>query len=485
MPNITSLGVGSGLDAEGIISSLMAVERRPLTLVQNEVTSFKTKLSSIGQLQSLTATMRDKANALTSLSLWGKMALTSADPSAVTGSSASGSPAGRYAVAVSALAASQTITSGTFTNSSTTLNAGTLTIELGTWVRDPDNPSAPPSRFDPKAGKTPVTITIGDGETSLASIRDKINAAGAGVTASIVNDANGARLSLRSTATGAENGFRLSATETTDDNNAATGLTALAFDAMAVSSPMSLNQWSANAKATINGISVESTSNTFADVADGLSLTVGKVTTTPVEVVVADDTAAVKTAITDFATAYNALANYMREQTKYDATTKVGGALQGDRTVIGFQSQLRGIINQPSTASSTWSALSDIGLSLKEDGTLETNTSKLTEALTKPAELRKLLATDGSDSGSSGFMDRYRDLGNQVLGADGSLETSEQSINQRITRDTDRQAEMETRLARTEARLRAQYQALDASMASLSALSSYVTQQLSSLRTTA
>lgn len=483
MPNITSLGVGSGLDAEGIISSLMAVERRPLTLLTEAVSSYKTQLSSIGQLQSLAAAMRDKANALASPSLWGTTKLTSGDASVVTGSSAAGAPAGRYAVTVGALAASQTVTSGQFASATSTLSEGTLTIELGEWTGAPaDGP--PAAGFSPKAGATPVTVTIGAGETSLESIRDKINAANGGVTASIVNDANGARLSLRSTATGAENGFRITAAETTDDLDAATGLSALGFNA-AGSSPMDFNQWAGNATATINGIDVESTTNTFADVADGLTLTVGKVSATPVEVVVADDTAAVKTAIESFVTAYNALATYMKDQTKYDEATKKAGALQGDRTVIGFQGQLRSIFNQPSTASSEWSALSQIGLSLSKEGTITTDSGKLADALENPEELRKLLATDGTDSASSGFMDRFRDLGNQVLGVDGSLETREVSIQDRINRNEDRQADMETRLARTEARLRAQYEALDASMASLNALSSYVTQQLSSLSTKA
>lgn len=484
MPNITSLGVGSGLDAEGIISSLMAVERRPLTLLQTAVTDYKTQLSSIGKLQSLTATMRDRANALASPTLWGTTALTSADPTAVSGSSASGSPAGRYAVTVSALASSQTVTSGQFTNSDSLLSEGSLTIELGTWTNPPTG-GPPAAGFTAKTDATPVTITIGAGETSLAAIRDKINAAGAGVTASIVNDANGARLSLRSTETGAENGFRITATETADDTNPATGLSALGFDAAGASSPMSFNQWSANAKASINGIAVESTSNTFTDVADGLTLTMKKVSATPVEVVVADDTAAVKTAIEAFVTAYNELSNYMRDQTKYDEATKTAGSLQGDRSVIGLQNQLRGIFNESSTASTEWNSLTGIGLALKKDGTIETTSSKLTDALTNPEELRKLLATDSTDSGSSGFMDRFRDLGNQVLGVDGSLETHETSIQDRIKRNEDRQAAMETRLARTEARIRAQYEALDASMASLNALSSYVSQQLSSLNTKA
>src|SRR5205823_6066563 len=160
-------------------------------------------------------------------------------------SSGGGAASGSYSVTVQKLATSQTATSTAFASSSSTLSAGTLTIELGTWTGDPE------TGFTAKSGSSPVSITIGAGETSLSAIRDKINAANAGVTASIINDASGARLSIRSTSTGAENAFRLTATESTDDGDASTGLSALGYDATAAS-PMTRNQKAINAQATIN-----------------------------------------------------------------------------------------------------------------------------------------------------------------------------------------------------------------------------------------
>ncbi|HSI57236.1 MAG TPA: flagellar filament capping protein FliD [Ideonella sp.] len=476
MASVTSLGVGSGLDAEGIISSLMSVERRPLTLMQAEVTDYQAKLSSIGKLQSLTATMRDKAAAFTGPTLWGKTALTSSDSTAVSGTSTSATAAGNYAVTVQSLASAQTVTSAAFGSSSSLISGGTLTIDLGSY----DGP--PAASFTPKSGAAPITVTLGPGESTLAAIRDQINAAGAGVTATIINDASGARLSLRSAETGEENGFRIVATDDIDDGDPnTTALSALAFDATDANSPMALNQSAANARAEINGIEVESASNTLTDVSDGLTLTLNKVSLTPVDIKVTDDTAAVNTAITEFITAFNALASYIKDQTKYDPATKVGGTMQGDRTVIGFQSQLRGVINEGSTASSEWSRLSDIGITMNVDGNLTSDSTKLTAALGNPDELRKLLSNDGTTSTDSGFMDRFKDLGNDVLGIEGSLETSELSIQSRIDDNEDRQEQMETRLASTEARLRKQYEALDLVMANLSGTSSYVTQMINGL----
>lgn len=470
MATISSLGVGSGLDSEGIISALLSVERRPISLLTEQTTEIKTQLSSVGKIQSLVAAMRDKAGAIGGVSLWGQTTVTSSDSASVGGFTTNGATTGRYSVSVSQLASSQTVTmANAVASSASTIGDGTLQIELGSWNG---------TTFT--GDGSPVTVTIGSDDTSLADIRDKINAAGAGVTATIVNDANGARLSIRSDETGEENGFRITATENIDDNDPNTGLSVLGYDPGGTTS-MTLNQAALNAMAQVNGVDVESATNTLDGVGDGLTLTLTKTTASPVEVVVADDTEAIKTAIDEFVKAFNELATYIKDQTKYNESSKTGGPLQGDRTAIGLQWQLRGVINQGSSASDTWSRLSEVGITMTKDGTLSTSTTDLEEALKNPDELRKLLATDGTDAAGSGFMDRFKDLGNTVLGTEGSLTTLQASLEQRIERNDDRQDQMEDRLTRTEARIRAQYEALDTSMAKLNALSSYVSQQLASL----
>ncbi len=75
-----------------------------------------------------------------------------------------------------------------------------------------------------------VSITIAPGEDTLDKVRDKINAAGAGVTASIVNDASGARLAIRSRETGEENGFRINVADDDGNGGDAAGLSMLAFN---------------------------------------------------------------------------------------------------------------------------------------------------------------------------------------------------------------------------------------------------------------
>lgn len=473
--SLSSAGIGSGLDVESIVSKLMAIERRPLDQLESQETDLNTELSTYGKVQSYFSALQTASNALVSPTLWKTTTATSADTTAVKVSS-DNAAAGNYAISVSSLATGQTVTSSTtFSSSSATLNAGTLTIELGTWT------GTPASGFTAKSGSSAVVVSIADGATDLASIRDKINAADAGVVASIITDATGARLSLRSAETGEENGFRVTAAETVDDGVATTGLSALAYDATNASSTMTSTQSAANAVATINGITVTSASNTLSNVVDGLTVTLLKQTSSDVDVAVAADTATIKTKITDFVTAYNTLSSYLHTQMAYNADSKTGGALQGDQSALGLQRQLRAILNESSTASSTWSRLSDIGIVMKSDGTLETSDTKLENALGDLGELRKLLTADGTDSASSGFVRRWKNLADKVLGSGGTIENRTSNLNASLTRNGKLQDRMEERLAQIETRLRAQYTALDTKMGELSNLSSYLTQQIKAL----
>jgi flagellar hook-associated protein 2 len=476
MATISSAGIGSGLDINGIITQLMAIERKPLDALNSEETDVKSQLSTFGKLQDFTATMRDRAAALTSLTLWGRTTGVSGDPSAVKISTANGAATGNYAVEVQALAAGQTVSSRAFTSATTAaFGPGTLTIELGGWTGSPTV-----SGFTPKDGAAPVTVTIGPEDDTLAKVRDKINAANAGVTATIINDASGARLAIRSKETGADNAFRITAAETADDGVATDGLSALDFSRIGTW-PMGLNQTARNAEATVNGIAITSSSNKLANVADGVTLELLKTTTGAIDVAVAPDTEAVRTAVTDFAKAFNDLAGFIREQTKYDPTAKKGGPLQGDRAAIGLQNQLRAVLNLESGASSTFKRLSDIGLVMKSDGTLETKSSALENGLANLGELRKLFAADDATNAASGFMTRFKRLGDAALGTDGTFETRNSSLKDRISRLDKRQEQLQNRLEQTEKRLRAQYQALDENMARLNGLSGYVSAQLQAL----
>ena len=472
MATITSLGVGSGLDLNTIVTKLVAVERRPLQAIQAQARNLQGEVSSFGQISSLMSALQTASNALTDPTLWSRSSVSSGDASVVSVQSGSNVAAGNYAVTVQSLASSQTLASGAaFPDASALVGSGTLSLELGSW-------DSTQSNFAPKAGGQAAQIQIGATDT-LQTVRDKINSAGAGVTASLITDSSGVRLSLRSGSTGAANGFRVTAADNDGNNNDALGLSLIAFDPPNGATAMQLMQGSADAKATVNGIAVSSTTNSLGSVVDGLTMNLNKVSATPVNVTATSDQAAVATTIKSFATAYNALATYIGEQTKYDPTSKSGGVLQGDGAATNLQEKLRSMLGATSGASSTFARLSDTGLQLQRDGTLLVNPTQLDAATTNLGELKKAFSSrDSSNSGNDGFARRYADMATQALGLGGTITTRTTGLNKLISKNTDDQAALNSRVDAFQARLVSQYTALDAKVAQLNSLSAYVTQQV-------
>ena len=478
MPTITSLGVGSGLDINTIVQQLVAVESRPLNQMLSDANALKSQISSYGKINSLFSALQTASNKLTSSSLWSQSTASSSDTSAITVVGGSGAAAGRYAVTVQSLANSQTLASATPLGAASDLvGSGTLTLELGTW-------DAGQALFDVKPGSSSASITVTASDT-LQTLRDKINGLGAGISASLVTDASGVRLSLRSSDTGAQNGFRITAADDDGLNADTAGLSRFAFDPPSGTTAMALKQVATNAAATVNGIAVSAASNQLDTVVEGLTIQLRKETATPVEVAVSSDREAVKTAVKAFADAYNALAVNIAEQTKYDPASKTGGPLQGDSAAASLQRQMRTVLNTASGASATFPRLSDIGLRLQRDGTLSVDAATLDSATSKLAELKKAFAnTDTVTPANAGFARRYANLATQILGVDGSLSTRTEGLRQRLTQNSDDQSRLSDRIARFQQRLVAQYTAMDSNLARLNSLSSYVTQQLAALNRT-
>lgn len=440
---LSSPGIGSGLDVNGIVSQLVALERRPITLLATAKTKLTSKLSSMGLLQSHMGNLQSAAGQLAKSDFWSKNSATSSDSASVAVTARATAVAASYSVEVTRLAASQSLSSPVMATPED-IGTGTLTIT--------------------RAG-TPVEIVVGSG-TSLSELRDQINAAGAGVTAAIVRDAQGERLVLTGSDTGAANAVTVSVAGATGQ------LGDLAYPGV-----MTQDRAAVDAQFTINNLPMTSAVNTLEDVIDGLDLTLSKVTTSPVTVKVSPDTAAMRKGIDDFVTAYNALNTFLNLQTKYDEASKTAGALQGDQAALGLQRTLRSLTSQVSDASTTFGRLSDLGLMLQRDGSLKVeDEAKMTAALADPAELSKAFAT-----ADTGLAQGFKRLADAMLGTDGVLTTRAEGLRAGVKRNEREQERMEDRVARTQERLLKQYQALDAKMNQLTGLSNYVTQQMNML----
>ena len=469
---LSSAGIGSGLDVETIVSKLVALEKQPLNKLQTVASSIQSKISIFSQVKSLMSTLSDVASKLSQNSSWSAMVATSSNVGAVQVSVSGAASATSFSVGVAQLARAQSVASAALGATNAPVGGGSLSIQLGTWS---GTGTASPQFAEGTAGAVSVQIDAAD---TLAVVASKINDAKAGVTATVLRDANGERLLLRSDSTGEASGFRIQVAE----DGASPGLSRLSFDpqlsaglGMASTTP----QYGQNAKASINGIAVESATNTFTDTIPGLSFTASQVTTAPVDVSVSADTATMKKSVQDFVTAYNALNDLLSASTKYDDATKRAGALQGDSTTVGLQNALRSVMSDTAMGAGAFQRLADIGIDMKRGGKLEVSESKLDAALKNPQALKAMFATNaGAGADSNGLAVKVKSFASQMLSFEGLLENKASALGASVKRNTSDQERVNDRAAVVEKRLRAQYTALDAKMGSLTALNSYIAQQV-------
>ncbi|BDT70467.1 B-type flagellar hook-associated protein 2 [Comamonadaceae bacterium OS-1] len=483
---ISSTGIGSGLNVESIITKLVALETQPLTSLQLKATVIQTKISDYSQIKSLVSTLTDTASKLSLDSGWNTVAVSSSNSAAVTATVTGIASTTSFSVGVSQLAKAQSSVSDAVTAGAAVGSAGTLTLQLGTW--GPARANATGSLFTPGSAAS-VNVTVAATDT-MAQIAAKINDAGSGVVATVLTDASGDRLMLRSASTGEAQGFRVQAVDTGDGNSTNdTGLSALAFDldldpgntaAPTVAAyGMGANTYQAgqNAKATINGIAVTSANNSFKDVVAGLTITASTVTTSDAELVTTNDKAALTKNIQAFVDAYNAVNKYLADATSYDDATKKSGDLQGDSTAIGLRNSLRSLLGT-GVVGGSYKRLSDVGLSVARDGSLTVDATKLGTALDNPANVKILFAQKNTDASTNGIARKVKTFADGLLAFSGGLNNKADSLAAETKRNTTEQDKVTARAAAVEKRLRTTYTALDTKMAGLTALSTYITDQV-------
>lgn len=470
---LSSTGIGSQLPVEEIVSKLVALEKQPLASLTKVASSMQTQLSVFSQVKSLMSTLSDSAAKLAKKSAWDGMLASSSNSAAVSVNVSGTTSATSFGIDVKQLARGQSVASSVLGAAGTPVGAGSMSIQLGTW-------SGNGTAFAPGA-EAAKNVAI-DAADSLSDIASKINGANAGVTATVLRDASGERLLMRSSTTGEESGFRIQVAE----DVGAPGLSRLSFDpkdAAGIGMAAAANpaQYGQNAKATINGIEVQSKTNTFTDTIPGLTFTASQVTTAPVEVAVAADTEGMKKNIQDFVNAYNALNDLLSTSTKYDDASKKAGALQGDSTSVGLQNSMRSLIASTAEGAGAFTRLADIGIDIKKGGKLEVSATKLDEALKDPAALKAMFAnsTGGAGSAADGLAVKVKNLTAKMLGFEGLISNKSDAINASLKRNSTDQDKVNARAAMFETRLRAQYMALDVKMGSLNGLSAYIGQQVS------
>lgn len=467
---ISSVGIGSGLDVESIVTQMVELERRPIKTLEAKAEFIDAKISVQGQISSMVSQLHDALFDLTLDGTW-KTAKASTSGSSVSATISGSAAVGSYNMNVTQLAQSQTMVSAKL-GATDKLGAGTFKFTVGNLTQ------------------TTHEVELSGSET-LTEVAQKINNANFGVSASVIQGSDGKQqLVLTAKNTGLDGQFKL---DITPDASATTPIDAAwagsylpdATEGTPGAAGFAMAQQAKNAKLTLNGVPLESSTNNFNSALTGVNITVTGTGTSLLNVT--NDTAAIKEKVMKFVDAYNSLNELLTASTKYTEDTKSAGVFQGDSSIVSMQNAFRMLTQTIVNGSGgAFSRLADIGIqmanptSAKVSGQLDVSSSKLDLALGDLESMRALFASKAEGTRGDGIAVTFRKFTSGLMDLEGALKTKDASLDKELKRNSEEQERVEKRATALESRLRAQYTALDVKMASLSSLSSYVEQMVAS-----
>ncbi|MDD3610239.1 MAG: flagellar filament capping protein FliD [Halothiobacillaceae bacterium] len=462
---ITASGLGSGLDINALVSSLVQAEGAPKSnQLDRQKSAADTKLSAYGTLKSALSTFQTAAKALKDASAFQTKAATSSNDTQLGVSASSSAAAGSYSIEVVQMAQAQKLNSVGFAGATEVVGTGTLNIT---------------------AGSTNFSITVDSSNNTLAGIRDAINNAtgNSGVSATIVNVDDGlggteSRLVLSSTQPGSSNAITVTATDDDGNSTDTSGLSRLVYDPNG-SGVTNLTQQTAaqDALIRVDGMNVTRSSNVISDAIDGVTLTlkpdgVGKTN----EITVSTDQEAVKKALTTFVDAYNKLDTTLKSLGKYDASTKSGGPLVGDSILRNVQNQIRADLRTTVGSNTDFDTLYEVGIEIDRNGVMSLDSTRLNAALED-----NYSAVSSFFSGTDGMGTRLSNRIDEYLQTGGVLSKQTDRLNDTLRSIEDQRVALDDRLASLEKRLLKQFTAMDVAVAQFNNTGAYLTQQLAKL----
>jgi flagellar hook-associated protein 2 len=447
-------GLISGLNTTDVINQLMQLERAPQTRLKAQRSSLDKSTAAYQALNARFESVRQAAAALSSASGWTSMKATTSDSSRITAVAVPGALPADLTVRVEQLATSHTLVSERAAlGLDEVVASGPLVFTVG------GQPTAP--------------IDVGGG--SLREVVAAINAADIGVRAAAVQVAQGRyRLQLSASATGAAGAFTVDSTP----------LAALADPLESPGDPEAFDVVVQGVDARVRfggafGYTVESTSNTFADVLAGVTLTVQKADPlVDVSVSVSQDVDALVGKVKVMVDAVNGAFKYIADSTAFDASTGAKGLLLGDSLTRRLQQDLYGALRPDITGRS----LADVGLGLGASG-LTVDEDELRAALASdPSAVIEAFTGASTVADTDGLATKIAAIGTKAADPHTGLVTIAISATGNRAVDLDQQIESwDVRLASREATLRRQFAALETALGNLQNQSSWLAGQLAGL----
>ena len=452
MATIQFGGIASGLDTNALIDGLVKVERRSIDILKTQSARYQAQQGVLSILSSNLASVKSAAQNLSLSTDFNKRAISSSDETVLKASAGSSALVGSYTVNVSSLAKAKVLQSTGYASTTDIIGQGTLTITVGGTSKD---------------------ITVDGTNNTLSGLKDAINDANAGVTASIVNTGTSTapsyKLIVQGKNTGLENDVSLSFAVTDGGSDPFAG----GGDVV---------QAAADAQFTVNGLSLTRSSNTVSDAIPGVTLSLLKEGGASSTVNITSDTSAVMANVKSLVDAYNAVAKIVRDQFSLNSATGRQGALAGDSTVRTAISRLRNALTSVRGGDGSIRSLSDLGVRFQKDGSLSLDESKLTNALSQDPEAVQKLFLKVHDGVGKRVPDAVDSLIDSVDGAitarQNGLTANLASLDKKIARE-------EQRISKYQEQLTAQFTALEKLVSQLNQQSSFLAQKLNTVTTAA
>lgn len=448
-------GIGSGMDIDTMVKTLVAAEKAPKAAqLQRLETANTTKITALGTLRNSLSSFQTALKDLNDPKLFENRSGKSSNTDLLTVTATKTAQAGTFAVKVQQLATGSKSATAVLESDFKTAAAGQLKVKIG-------------------ADDEGTNIDIPQGAT-LNEVREAINTAmkDKGVTANLLTDPStgDTRLVLSSSNTGAGKDVMI---EGGDDNPLNIG------SGSVVGSGAGVLEASQNAKFSVDGLALESATNkvegAIPDVTLNLVAADKDKTTT---VTVAQDVSGVSANVKKFVDAYNALIKTTSSLTK---VTKVGeegtpltGGLVGDSSVRNILSGLQSELI--SAGGGDVRLLSQLGITTKQDGTLEINDDKLKTALNENFDAvgKFFTGDDGLMARLSSRVEGFNQTGGILAQRVSGLEASNIDVK-------DQREKLELRVKSMTDRLYAQFNAMDSMVAQLTSTSNSLTSALSNL----
>jgi flagellar hook-associated protein 2 len=304
-------------------------------------------------------------------------------------------------------------------------------------------------------GTTVESLEIEEGDT-LEEVVIKINAINGGVTASLLNDGQGTRLSLTVNKTGAANAILLEL----DEANFQFQETTAAQDALLQFGSVQQS----------GGILVTSATNTFREVVSGVNLTIQKASTTAVSVTISSNDTGLVTAAEDFVKDYNALRDEVAKLTAFDPDALTTGLLFGTNEALRVDTELSRLVTSNYFGLGSFQSLDQVGITIDDQGKLTLDKAIFQEAYSADPEGLKTFFADKDRGVVSRFDAAIERLSGVKIETDrdsfdGLLTSRTNALQTTIDNNTNRIAEMDEFLERQRDRLLIQYAQLESILA--------------------